>query len=262
MPDMMRTSRLCAVLLFAALFPARAMSLHAAELVTYLSIEGMLGPGDAGSYPVDAAFSWISHRFPGNDVSHIWTLAPGSDGGVVLDTAQPGRGQITAVRQMYNVNSWLISTADGVHSRALTEELDFTNMRLAWGGVIYDFGFGATNSGLVPRVAGPEAVRSANGWWRDNVAGKYHLVFRGKGQCDGCVLTVHLVGQMTAALLGDVAPAGAPDGRLDVADLLRVTRFVEALEVPANADRRAADINGDDVLDVTDALALSRMRGN
>lgn len=261
MRDMMPISRVRIAPVFAALLVG-AMPAQAAELVTYLSIEGMLGPGDAGNYPLDAEFSWISHRFPGNDIAHIWTLAPGSDGGVTLDAAQPARGQITAVRQMYNINSWLVSGADGVQYRALAQELDFSNIRLSWGGVVYDFGFGTTTSGLVPRVAGPEAVQSANGWWRDSVTGKYHLIFRGEGQCDGCVLTVHLVGQMTAVLLGDVAPAGAPDGRLDVADLLRVTRFVEALEVPASADKRAADINGDDALDVADVLALSRMLGN
>ena len=98
-------------------------------------------------------------------------------------------------------------------------------------------------------------------WWLDAAAAKYHLVFRGDGQCVGCVLTVHLVGQMTSAVLGDVAPAGAPDGQINAADLLRLMRFVEVLEVPAGQEVLAADINGDSVLDVRDVLALSQELG-
>lgn len=66
--------------------------------IAFLGIDGMLGPGDAGAYPPDAEFSWISHRYPGNVDAHIWTLVPGSDGGVTVGSAQAGRGEITAPR--------------------------------------------------------------------------------------------------------------------------------------------------------------------
>lgn len=170
--------------------PARAAS------IDFLSIEGELGPGDAGNYPVDAAFSWISHRFPGSETAHIWTLAPGSDGGMAIGSAQPGRGQITAPRAMYNLSSWLFSVEGGVSYDAQASSFDLANLRLDWGGTVYDFGFGGDVTSLVPLVSGADAVASSNGWWRD-AAGAYHLVFRGDGQCDGCELTVHLTGQIS-----------------------------------------------------------------
>lgn len=243
-----------------ALLLVGAMPVQAATVVTFLGINGMLGPGSAGNYPLDANFSWISHRFPGNTSAHIWTLAPGSDGGVIMNAAQPGQGRITAPRPMYNVTSWLFSTGSGIRFNPQTEVMDFTRMRLAWGEDIYDFGFGATRSGLVPHIAGPQAAQNANGWWLDT-QGKYHLIFRGDGQCVGCELTVHLTGQMTTAVLGDLAPKGALDGRVNVAYLMRLMRFVVALEVPSGQDVVSGDINGDSVLDARDALALGAMLG-
>jgi hypothetical protein len=237
-----------------------APPVRAAEIVSFLAIEGTGGPGDAGEYPLDADFSWTSHRFPGNTSAHIWTLAPGSDGGIAMNTAQPGRGQITAKRAMYNLNSWLFSTGSGIQYQSQTAVLDFTNLRLAWGEDIYDFGFGTTTSGLVPRVVGAGEVASANGWWLDS-AGKYHLILRGEGQCVGCELTVHLTGQRTAVVVGDIAPAGMPDGQLNVADLMRLMRFVIALETPVGQELVSADINGDGVLDVRDVLAFATMLG-
>lgn len=62
-----------------------------AAAITFLGIDGMLGSGDAGNYPVDAEFSWISHRYPGSTSAHIWTLAPGSNGGVIVGSAQSGQ---------------------------------------------------------------------------------------------------------------------------------------------------------------------------
>lgn len=74
-----------------------------AATVTFLGIEGELGAGGAGNYPLDAEFSWISHRFPGSTTAHIWTLAPGSDGGMRVGAAQPGAGEITLARAMCTV---------------------------------------------------------------------------------------------------------------------------------------------------------------
>lgn len=62
-------------------------------------------------------------------------------------------------------------------------------------------------------------------------------------------------------LLGDLAPAGAPDGQINVADLLRLTRFAEQLDTPTGSETFAADINGDNVIDTRDALALARILG-
>jgi len=67
---------------------------------------------------------------------------------------------------------------------------------------------------------------------------------------------------LSPGVLGDVAPAGAPDGVLNIADLLRLTRFITGVESPADpqeSDR--ADMNGDGVLDVRDVLELRRILG-
>lgn len=65
----------------------------------------------------------------------------------------------------------------------------------------------------------------------------------------------------TGYVVGDLAPAGMPDGQINVADLARLTRFVLQLEVPAGQDAVSADINGDGVLNLGDVLALMRMLG-
>jgi len=60
---------------------------------------------------------------------------------------------------------------------------------------------------------------------------------------------------------GDIAPRGAPNGVVDVADLLVLTRFVEGLDVPTAHEKALADMNSDDVLDVRDILLLRRNLG-
>jgi subtilisin family serine protease len=60
---------------------------------------------------------------------------------------------------------------------------------------------------------------------------------------------------------GDIAPRGAPDGKVDIADLLILSRFVEGLDVPTARENALADINGDGVLDVRDILLLRRQLG-
>lgn len=60
---------------------------------------------------------------------------------------------------------------------------------------------------------------------------------------------------------GDIAPRGAPNGIVDVADLLILTRFVEGLDVPTAHEKALADMNGDGVLDVRDILLLRRNLG-
>lgn len=64
-----------------------------------------------------------------------------------------------------------------------------------------------------------------------------------------------------APLPGDLAPAGSPDGRIDAADLMRLMRFIAAIESPAGQDAQSADINGDAVIDLRDAQALAELLG-
>lgn len=55
---------------------------------------------------------------------------------------------------------------------------------------------------------------------------------------------------------GDLAPRGAPNGIVDIADLLILTRFVEGLDIPTAHEKILADMNNDGVLDVRDILLL------
>ena len=65
----------------------------------------------------------------------------------------------------------------------------------------------------------------------------------------------------TVSNKGDLAPSGAPDGQVNVSDLMMLTRFVEQLQTPAARDLILGDMNGDGVLDIRDVLLLRRQLG-
>lgn len=58
--------------------------------------------------------------------------------------------------------------------------------------------------------------------------------------------------------LGDVAPRGAPDGQINVGDLVVISRLIMNNETPTAFEQLAADINGDGVLDVRDYLRIQQ----
>lgn len=57
---------------------------------------------------------------------------------------------------------------------------------------------------------------------------------------------------------GDVAPYGAVDGKVDIADFLMLIRFVENLAVPSARDLVLGDMNGDGILDIRDLLLMQK----
>ncbi|MHB1140916.1 MAG: S8 family serine peptidase [Sulfuricaulis sp.] len=57
---------------------------------------------------------------------------------------------------------------------------------------------------------------------------------------------------------GDVAPYGTADGKVDIADLLVLMRFVRGAAAPSSRDLALGDMNGDSVLDIRDMLLLLR----
>jgi probable HAF family extracellular repeat protein len=63
-----------------------------------------------------------------------------------------------------------------------------------------------------------------------------------------------------ASASGDIAPAGAPDGQINVADLMRLMRFIAHLEDPGQ-DMSNADSNADGVLDMRDVLSMGKLLG-
>jgi hypothetical protein len=169
---------------------------HASD-INFLSIEGVTGPGDVGAYPADAGFSWSAHRYPDATVSHIWQLAPGSDGGIVLGQAQSGRGAITEVRPMYNINSWLYSVGGGVTFNA-NSALDFSTMHLKWGDADLQFGVSPGFDSLIPLVSDITALTGTENGYVVYGDGKYDLIYHDAGLCDGCEITLHLHGMAMA----------------------------------------------------------------
>ena len=158
-----------------------------------LTIDGVVGPGNVGSYPPDAVFSWIDHRYPGNDGSHIWELAAGTDGGILLGQGQPVKGELTEVRPMYNLKSWLYTVSDGIKFNG-DSSLDFSNLRMDWGGTILDLGTAPGFDPLVPLISDiTQLSGNQNGYviYADN---SYDLIYHSAGLCDGCILTVHFHG--------------------------------------------------------------------
>lgn len=61
---------------------------------------------------------------------------------------------------------------------------------------------------------------------------------------------------------GDLAPRNQPDGVVNVADLLMLSRFVVQLDAPSSQESALGDINNDGVLDVRDILLLRQQLGN
>jgi hypothetical protein len=60
---------------------------------------------------------------------------------------------------------------------------------------------------------------------------------------------------------GDLAPRGAPDKTVNLADLLMLMRFIEDLDTPTSRDTHLGDMNSDNVLDIRDVLILRKKLG-
>ncbi|WP_372521446.1 S8 family serine peptidase [Sulfuricaulis sp.] len=82
----------------------------------------------------------------------------------------------------------------------------------------------------------------------------------GDGLTDGQEVNVYHTNP-TSSNKGDLAPSGAPDGQVNVADLMMLMRFVEHLQTPTASDLILGDMNGDGVLDIRDVLLLRRQLG-
>lgn len=83
----------------------------------------------------------------------------------------------------------------------------------------------------------------------------------GDGVSDYDEIFVYGTDPLSSGLAGDLAPAGAPDGVLNAADMLRLMRFIAGLETPTAQEVGRADLNGDGLLDVRDALEMGRLLG-
>jgi hypothetical protein len=158
-----------------------------------LTIEGIVGPGAVGHYPANAAFSWIDHRYPSNTLSHIWQLAPGSDGGIMLGQAQPNAGELTEVRPMYNQDSWLYTIGSGITLTA-DKALDFSNLFMSWGGTILALGAHLGFDPFVPLVADITQLSNTANGYAVYADASYDLIYHSAGLCNGCELTLHFHG--------------------------------------------------------------------
>jgi len=82
----------------------------------------------------------------------------------------------------------------------------------------------------------------------------------GDGLTDGAEVNTYGTNPMISNK-GDVAPIGAADGTVNVADLMMLTRFVEGLSTPTARDLILGDMNADGILDIRDVLLLRRQLG-
>ncbi len=82
----------------------------------------------------------------------------------------------------------------------------------------------------------------------------------GDGLTDGAEVNTYGTSP-TVSNKGDLTPSTAPDGQINVSDLMMLMRFVEQLQVPTARDLILGDMNGDSVLDIRDVLLLRRQLG-
>jgi hypothetical protein len=82
----------------------------------------------------------------------------------------------------------------------------------------------------------------------------------GDGLSDGAEVSTYGTNP-TVSNKGDLAPSGAPDGQINVSDLMMLMRLVGQLQVPTAQDLTLGDMNNDGALDVRDVLWLRRQLG-
>ena len=82
----------------------------------------------------------------------------------------------------------------------------------------------------------------------------------GDGLSDGQEVLVYFTNP-NLSNKGDLAPRNQPDGVVNVADLMILTRFVGGLDSPSEQELALADVNTDGVLDVRDILQLRQQLG-
>ena len=82
----------------------------------------------------------------------------------------------------------------------------------------------------------------------------------GDGLTDGIEVNTYGTSP-TLSNKGDLAPSNAPDGQINMSDLMLLLRFVEQLQVPTALDLTLGDMNNDGALDVRDILRLRRQLG-
>lgn len=250
-----------ALALFLAAAPATGQD------IASLTIMGTYDGGIVGTYPATSLFSWITNTLMYGG-KHSWTYGPGADGGVLFGVPQeytyvPPDDRLSGVSSwfvMYNNDAVLFSVNNGITIDSAST-IDMANLRMLWGPYTMNYGSGAGTSTLIPLVPDVATLGPEESGWMINPDGSYHLIYQaGSGTCGtACATTIHFYGKVV--LRGDLAPSGTPDGRIDVSDLMVLTRLVEKLQVPSARDAIVGDMNEDGALDVRDVLLLRRQLG-
>lgn len=213
---------------------------HAVAAADHYARFDIIGvPDNAGpwTWPVDAPYSWLSHRFPAATIWHSWRLHPGSDGGFRFGTAQAA-GELTSVFLMFNVPTAIYSIGNGVTIDS-AETINMDKLRKISGNTIADLGSGAGVDPLVPPVADITALAPGQNGWQINTDGTYHLIYNTAGTCQGCEMVLHFYGTaLPVAADGDITG----DGSVDSADILVGLRLLLGLDTPTMAQLLHGDV--------------------
>ncbi len=238
-----------------------------AQSISSLTIVGAYEPGIVGTRPITTQFSWLTNTLLYGG-KHTWTYGPGTDGGILFGVPQeyiyvPPDDRLSGISSwllMFNKDTVLFSVNNGITIDD-GNTINMANLRMLWGPDVMDYGSGAGTSTLVPLVQDIAALGPEESGWMTNPDGSYHLIYQaGAGTCGtACATTIHLYGKVLYK--GDLAPFNAPDGQINVSDLMVLMRFAERLQVPAVRDVILGDMNGDSALDIRDVLLLRRQLG-
>lgn len=196
-----------------------------ANAFTQLTIAGEYAPpGISGTFPDDASFSWIKHKFSPTHDYFSWRIGGGVDGGIIFNQPQ-SYGDLTAEFMMFSQPTGFYSVNEGITINP-DNTIDMSNIRMSQFGEIIDIGSGSGYDTMVPYVDDFLSIAEGSSGWSITDSGVYHLFYTTRGTCLECELTIHLTG--TAIVPLPAAVWLMISGLLSLPVISRITRKKKA----------------------------------